>query len=64
MLDAAPMPPPKPELPETRDRRCPACQSEAVTFANHVRAVHGAIKEEFRCTPCGTAFWVVRRAII
>jgi hypothetical protein len=46
------------------ERRCATCQSAAVTFANHVLATNGVIKEEFRCTACGTAFWFVRRAIV
>jgi DNA-directed RNA polymerase subunit RPC12/RpoP len=54
---------PPTELPESRDRRCPACESEELTFANHVLAVGGAIKEEYRCTTCGTAFWFVRKPL-
>jgi uncharacterized protein with PIN domain len=52
------------ELPETRERRCPVCQSEAITPANHLLAVDDRLikvtTEEFRCTGCGAAFWIVR----
>ena len=37
-------------LPETRERRCPSCQS-------------GLIKVERRCEECGTAFLLVRERI-
>ena len=52
------------QLLETHNRHCPTCPSESVTFANCVLAIDGVIKEEFRCTTCGTAFWVVRKPII
>ena len=50
------MPPPEAELPETRERRCPACASEAITPANHVVAEDGLIKVEHRCEACGSGF--------
>ena len=50
----------EPELPETRVRRCPACASETLTPARHLLAIDHVTKEGFRCTACGTAFWVVR----
>jgi uncharacterized protein with PIN domain len=51
-------------LPETKERRCPACQGATITRANHLPAIDDRLtkvtKEEFRCVACGTAFWVVR----
>ena len=38
MLGCRPMPAPKPELPETRERRCPACHSEEIMPVGHVVA--------------------------
>jgi hypothetical protein len=35
------MPPPEPELPETRERRCPGCQSEEIAPVGHVVAGDG-----------------------
>ena len=58
------MPPPEPELPETRARRCPACASERIVPVSHVTAGSGVIKVEYRCEGCGTAFFVVRKAIV
>jgi uncharacterized protein with PIN domain len=55
------MVPLEPALPETRDRRCPACASEVVTATNHLVAIDQVTKEEFRCEACGTAFWIVRK---
>ena len=50
-------------LPETEERRCPACQGGTITPANHVLAINDhalkVTREEYRCVPCGTAFWVV-----
>jgi hypothetical protein len=58
------MPPSEDGPPETWERRCPACDSEAITPANHFLAIDDrlikVIKEEFRCAACGTAFWIVR----
>jgi hypothetical protein len=54
---------PEPELPETRERRCPSCASQRITPVSHVTAICGLIKVEHRCEACATAFWVVRNAI-
>ena len=51
---------PESKLPETRERRCPGCASEAITPANHLRAIHTMIKEEFLCGACRNAFWIVQ----
>jgi hypothetical protein len=50
-------------LPETRERRCPACQSERVVHAGRVIGGGGLIKSEYRCEACGTAFWFVRTRV-
>jgi uncharacterized protein with PIN domain len=51
-------------LPETKERRCPACQGGAIKPANHLLALDDSVskvtKEEFRCAACRTAFWIVR----
>jgi uncharacterized protein (DUF983 family) len=54
------MPPPDAPLPETRERRCPACRSERITPVVHVIGVETVVKVEHRCEACGTAFWFVR----
>jgi uncharacterized protein (DUF983 family) len=46
-------------LPETLEHRCPSCASERIAPAGRARARGGMIKEELRCTACGTAFWFV-----
>jgi hypothetical protein len=51
-------------LPETKERRCPACQGGTVAPANRLRATDKVLKEEFRCAACGTAFWVVGKSVI
>ena len=42
-------------LPETKERRCPACQSGTITPANHLLAIDDRLnkvtKEEFRVRP-------------
>ena len=49
---------------QTKERRCPACASEAVAPANHLLAMNdkaiNVTKEKFQCAACGTAFWFVR----
>jgi hypothetical protein len=52
------------ELPETRERRCPACQSEAIAPTGHVSASGGMIHVQHRCEACGLAFVFVRKALI
>jgi hypothetical protein len=54
---------PEPELPDTRERRCPSCASERIAPVSHVTAICGLIKVEHRCEACATAFWLVRDAI-
>jgi DNA-directed RNA polymerase subunit RPC12/RpoP len=58
------LPPLKPALRETRERRCPYCRGDAVVPAGYVIGVGGMIKVEYRCTVCETAFLVVREALI
>ena len=53
----------EPELPETRERPCPSCQSEWIVYAGRIIGVGGMIKVEGRCEACGTAFWFVRERI-
>ena len=49
--------------PETRERRCPACQSEQILHAGQVFGGEGLIKAEHRCEACGTAFLFVRKRV-
>jgi hypothetical protein len=58
------MPAPKPELPETRERRCPACHSEEIMPVGHVVAGEGLIRVEHRCETCGIGFWFVRKPLV
>ena len=50
------MPSPEAELPETRERRCPACQSETIAPTGHVSASGRMIHVQHRCEACGIAF--------
>jgi uncharacterized protein (DUF983 family) len=52
---------PEPALPETWERRCPACQSERIVHAGRVTAGEGMIRVVHQCEACGTAFWFVRK---
>jgi len=54
---------PEPVLPETRERRCPSCQSQRIVHAGHVIGAGGMIKAEQRCEACGTTFLFVRQRI-
>jgi DNA-directed RNA polymerase subunit RPC12/RpoP len=54
---------PESELPETRERRCPACQSERIVNAGNVAFEGMMVKSEHRCAVCGSAFWFVRRRL-
>ena len=58
------MPSPEPKLPETRERRCPACQSEAIAPVGHIIAGDGLIKVEHRCEACGVRFLFVRKPLV
>ena len=51
-------------LPETRERRCPQCQSEQIEPVGHVTASGGMIRVEHRCEACGEAFLFVRRSVV
>ena len=62
-LETPPAMPTKLELPMTKERRCPACQSEHVKRAGHFIAASGMIKSEHRCEGCGAAFWFARERI-
>jgi hypothetical protein len=57
------MPAPEPELPETRERRCPACHSEIMPVG-HVVAGEGLIRVEHRCQTCGLGFCFVRKPLV
>jgi DNA-directed RNA polymerase subunit RPC12/RpoP len=57
------MPSPEPDLPTTRERRCPACQSEQIEPVGHVAARDGMIYVEHRCEACGTRFDFVRKPV-
>ena len=48
---------------ESRQRRCPYCESEAVTLGGDVRAVGGLVKTELACETCGRMFVFVRRVV-
>ena len=48
------------EVPETRERRCPACHGERIVSARSVTAAGGAIKVAYRCEGCGRAFYIAR----
>jgi uncharacterized protein (DUF983 family) len=58
--EALPSMTPAPALPETRERRCPSCQSEQIVYAGRIMGVGGMVKVERRCEACGTAFLFVR----
>ena len=53
----------EPALPETRERRCPSCQSERIVYAGRIIGAGGMVKVERRCEECGTAFWFVRERL-
>jgi hypothetical protein len=49
----------RPAPPETAERRCPACQSDRVTPAEHVIVSGGVVvRKEYRCAACGAVLWV------
>jgi DNA-directed RNA polymerase subunit RPC12/RpoP len=48
-------------LPETEDRRCPACRHARIALAGHVTVAQGMIKEKLQCEVCGSRFVFVRR---
>lgn len=48
---------------ESRQRRCPYCESEAVKLGGDVRAVGGLVKTELTCETCGRMFVFVRRVV-
>jgi transcriptional regulator NrdR family protein len=54
---------PESALPETRERRCPSCQSERIVYAGRIIGAGGMVKVERRCEECGTAFWFVRERL-
>ena len=56
------MSPTESTLPETRERRCPACQSERIGHAGHGFVAGLVIKAVSRCETCGCVFSLVRRA--
>jgi hypothetical protein len=53
----------EPALPETRERRCPSCQSEQIVYAGRIIGAGGMVKVERRCEACGTAFLFVRERL-
>ena len=48
-------------LPETREQRCPHCQSESVTPGGTVQAFGGLVKSTYRCDACDRLFLYVRK---
>ena len=50
-------------LPETRERRCPACQSEQILHAGRIFGGGETMKAEHPCETCGTAFLLVRKRV-
>ena len=48
---------------ESRQRRCPYCESEAVRLEGDVRGVGGMVKTELACETCGRMFVFVRRVV-
>src|SRR5687768_6213085 len=56
------MSPTESTLPETRERRRPACQSERIGHSGHGFVSGIVTKAVSRCETCGCAFWLVRRA--
>ena len=58
------MRPPESKLPETRERRCPACQRDAIAPAGHILAAENLIKIEYRCEACGVRFLFVRKPLV
>jgi hypothetical protein len=50
-------------LPETGERRCPACESEATAPVGHVLAAAGMMKVQRRWEACGAAFFFVRKPL-
>jgi hypothetical protein len=50
-------------LPETRERRCPACQSEQIAPVGRVIAADGLILAEHRCEVCGRTFLILERSL-
>jgi hypothetical protein len=54
---------PESEPPETRERQCPACQSEEIMRVGHVLAGDEIIKVEHRCESCGVTFFFVRKPL-
>jgi hypothetical protein len=48
-----------PAPPEMAERRCPACQSDRITRAEHVIVSGGVVvRKEYRCGACGAVLWV------
>ena len=54
---------PESALPETRERRCPSCQSEEIVYAGRIFGAGGMVKVERRCEACETAFLFVRERL-
>lgn len=51
------------DLPETRERRCPCCQSDLVKHSGRIHADNGLVKSEYHCNRCERPFLLVRRQI-
>jgi hypothetical protein len=44
---------------EMAERRCPACQSDRITPAEHVIVSGGVVvRKQYRCKECGALSWV------
>jgi hypothetical protein len=48
-------------LPQSLERRCPACLGEQIAPLGRVMAANGLIHVEHRCAVCRTGFFLVRK---
>jgi hypothetical protein len=49
-------------LPETSDRRCPACRAEHVKAQGYVQTVDGLVKSEYAWGACEQRFVLLRKS--
>jgi hypothetical protein len=49
------------DLPETQERRCPACQSYRIMSIGRVLATEAGAKQKRWCEACGVVFVLVRK---
>ena len=48
------------DIPETRERRCPACHTDRIASDRTATAAGGSIKVAYRCEACGRSFYIAR----